>query len=137
MMKKFSITSLIILSIAIVGCSKSNEEKAKDAIKTYLNENLDDISTYEPVKFGNLDTLKKLDLTGTSLENSKNNSLYFEMFHSYRIKQSNGEKYLIKEYFLINSKIEVINKHSYSSKPIQMPELPAEWQVPEDTAAAL
>lgn len=119
----------------MTGCRKSNDEKAKDAIKSYLNENLDDMSTYEPVKFGNLDSLKELDLTSTSLENSKDSSLYFEMFHSYRIKGVDGAKYLTKEYFILNSKIEVINKQPYSSKPFQLPELPANWLVPEDTAA--
>lgn len=135
-MKKYPITLLIILSITIAGCRKSNEEKAKDAIKTYLNENLDDMSTYEPVKFGDLDTLKALDLTGTTLENSKHSSLYFEMFHSYRIKGSDGAKYLTKDYFVFNSKIEVINRRPYSSTHFQLPELPANWLAPEDTAAA-
>jgi hypothetical protein len=137
-MKKISITFLIILSIILVGCRKSNEEKAKDAIKIYLNENLDDISTYEPVKFGNLDTLKKLDLTGTSLKNSRGNSLDFEMFHSYRIKGRDGAKHLIKEYFKLNSKIEVIEKQSFSFIPLdisEMPELPQFFEN-EDSSAA-
>lgn len=129
-MKKYSVMFLTILSLIFISCEKSNEEKAKDAIRTYLNENLDDMSTYEPVKFGKLDSIK------IETADLKDNSLYFEMFHSYRIKESNGTKYLIKEYFLLNSKIEVFNKQPYSSKPFQLPELPAKWLVPEDTAAA-
>lgn len=56
-MKSIAFKLLFLLSISLLSCEKSNEEKAKLAIRTYLNENLDDMSTYEVVKFGNLDTV--------------------------------------------------------------------------------
>ncbi|RVU26971.1 hypothetical protein EOJ36_02950 [Sandaracinomonas limnophila] len=56
-MTKTTLKIIFIFSIFIISCKKSNEEIAKESIRNYLNENLDDISTYEPVKFGKLDTI--------------------------------------------------------------------------------
>jgi hypothetical protein len=112
-MRNIFLTILFVLSL--ISCEKSNEEKAKEAIHTYLNENLDDMSSYEPVKFGTLDTVYKLDLSGTSFANSDVKSLVdeFQMFHSYRIKDGIN-KHLVRRYFKINQKFEVIDISNYT-----------------------
>ncbi len=48
---------ILIVSLLLMGCEQSKEQQIKTAIKTYLNQNLDDISSYEPVVFGKIDTL--------------------------------------------------------------------------------
>jgi hypothetical protein len=83
-MRNLSLSLLFLFSIAILGCKKSNEEKAKDAIRTYLNENLDDMSSYEAVKFGTLDTVFVFDGQRVLINNPNN---------SFRIVQ-NEEKEL-------------------------------------------
>ena len=95
---------LFLFSLSLFSCEKSNEEKAKDAIKTYLNENLDDMSSYEEVKFGSLDMLfNKENIEMFSIDKETK----FQMFHSYRIKLNSGNKILIKKYFLINENFEI------------------------------
>jgi hypothetical protein len=110
-MKKFSVAFLTLISIFVFSCKNSDDEKARNAIRTYLNENLDDMSTYEPVKFGVLDTLPKINLESApnTKPKDKTSNLQFLMFHSYRLKRSDGSKHLIKEYFKFNANIEVIN----------------------------
>ena len=124
----------ILFALSLISCEKSNEEKAKEAIRTYLNENLDDMSTYESVKFGTLDTLIKLDLSGTSFAKSDVKSLgnKFQMFHSYRLKDEKGAKYLIKKYFKLNNNFEVIDFKEYPFKY----DLFASKAIPIDSAAA-
>lgn len=139
--KKHSLILFTILSIILNSCGNSNEEKAKDAIRTYLNENLDDMSSYEPVKFGTLDSLISIDLTGTTLAdgNQKKLPTELEMFHSYRLKEKDGSKYLVKEYFKLNSKLEVISsrKLSYNFRFNGVSSLDLDInRMPEDTAAA-
>lgn len=107
---------LLILSIILFNCKQSNEDKAKEAIRTYLNENLDDMSTYEAVKFGQLDTTMVLDLSGTSFE-KKAKGFKFQMFHSYRLKNTNGQKEIFKGYYLLDSKLNVI---SFSNTPYHL-----------------
>ncbi len=41
----------------MTSCEKSNNNKIKESISTYLNENLDDMSSYEPIKYGHIDTI--------------------------------------------------------------------------------
>ena len=54
-MKK--ILLLLIMGLIVISCSKSPEKVAQQLIKEWLNENMDDIKSYEPVKFGQLDTI--------------------------------------------------------------------------------
>lgn len=202
-MKNIFITILFLFAISLLGCQKSNEEKAKEAIRTYLNENLDDMSTYEPVKYGKLDTLYIFDgniihiyninhplqfvhsksaernnqlgffndVTGLvepydslqhklfllkgqiilhsnvdnhfysvvfnpkeNIQKNKDSDLpviksqnrpitfsklapnQYEMFHSYRLKDEKGAKYLIKNYFKLSNHFDVIDSKSYSFK---------------------
>jgi hypothetical protein len=112
-MKNLSLSLLFLFSIALFGCEKSNEEKAKDAIRTYLNENLDDMSAYESVKFGQLDTTMILDLIGTSSK-PQSRGFRFQMFHSYRIKNDEGQKKIYKGYFLLNKELKVVSFSSNS-----------------------
>lgn len=46
----------LISILLILSCSPSNEKKAQKLITQQLEETLNDWSTYEPVKFGTLDT---------------------------------------------------------------------------------
>lgn len=115
-MKQSTLSFLIITILAIISCNKSNEEKAKEAIESYLNENLDDMTTYEPVKFGKLDTILKLDISGTSFAKGNKKYLYhFEMFHSYRLKDGNGRKYITKVYYELNENFAIISSKDFSS----------------------
>ena len=71
-MRNLSLSFLFLFSLSLFGCQKSNEEKAKNAIHTYLNENLDDMATYEVVKFGNLDTVFVFDGQRVLINNPNN-----------------------------------------------------------------
>ena len=116
-MKNVFLTVLFFSTLSLYSCEKSNEERAKDAIKKYLNENLDDMSTYELVKFGPLDTLFKLDVSGTSYASADKKYLYrYQMFHSYRLKDEKGLKHLTQSYFELNDKFEVIIITDYMNK---------------------
>lgn len=103
----------ILFTLSLISCEKSNEEKAKEAIRIYLNENLDDMSAYESVKFGQLDTTMILDLTGTSSK-LQSRGFRFQMFHSYRIKNNEGQKKIYKGYFLLNKELKVVSFSSNS-----------------------
>jgi hypothetical protein len=124
-MKIYYLFVLFLFSIALGSCEKSNEEKAKESIRKYLNENLDDMSTYESVKFGNLDTVSKLDIRGTSIESEKVKYLFmYQMFHSYRLKDEKGAKYITKNYFKLNGDFEVIEfgTNSFAFDPMSIVE---------------
>jgi len=54
-MRTFIIACIVCLFA--LSCSVSNEKKAKRLIKLQLEETLHDWSTYEPVKFGTLDSV--------------------------------------------------------------------------------
>ncbi len=107
-MKNFYPKILFLLSLSLMSCEKSYEQKAKDAIHTYLNENLNDVSSYEAVKFGKLDSISDL-----YVGNSRYSHWKFQMFHSYRILTFSGQKIIIKEYFIFNSKWEVVAVNPY------------------------
>ncbi|MCX6194283.1 MAG: hypothetical protein NTX34_07360 [Cytophagales bacterium] len=93
-----------IFSILLNSCGNSNEEKAKDAIRTYLNENLDDMSTYEPVKFGELEPLTNKEVGEFYDVNLESR---YQMFHSFRVVNKEGRKVLIKSYFLFNETLTI------------------------------
>jgi hypothetical protein len=114
----------ILFALSLISCEKSNEEKAKVAIKTYLNENLDDMTTYEVVRFGTLDSIHN---TKNTLQPNWN----FQMFHSYRIMGKRGYKTLKKRYFIFNSKLEIVTDNYYNFKIIE-----ADSVVPDTAAAA-
>lgn len=202
-MKNLTLLIIFLFSLSLLGCEKLNEEKAKTAIRNYLNENLDDMSTYEAVKFGTLDTLynyngyririyntnnpfqivhsKKIErnnqlgflddemdlvipydstrhklilFKGKILLFDENDEVFYqtsinsaekivkngdsnflniesqnkqiiiykpsanqyEMFHSYRLKNNKGAKYLTKKYFKLNNHFEIIDLKEYSFK---------------------
>lgn len=48
----------IAMCVAFVGCKPTPEKVAQELITNYLKANLDDISSYEPISFGPLDTLR-------------------------------------------------------------------------------
>lgn len=96
----------ILISFLLFSCEKSNEEKAKEAVRNYLYENVDDFSTYESVKFGSL-IVSNIDLNDTTTYSPE-----YQMFHSYRLKDEKSlNKYLIKKYFKLNSSFEVIDSY--------------------------
>jgi len=52
------IVSVLIFGVVFVGCKQqSNEERAKKLIAEWMNENIDDISNYQPVSFSELDSV--------------------------------------------------------------------------------
>ena len=97
-MKKLFLTILYLSALSLISCEKSNEEKAKEAVYIYLNQNLDDMSSYESVKFGTLDSVDKT-------KNTVQSNWDFQIFHSYRIKDNEGHKVLEKEYFILISNL--------------------------------
>lgn len=101
--------------MSLLGCVKSNEEKAKEAIHTFLNENLDDITTYEPVKFGTLDTVYEYSVPAKSFVDE------LQMFHSFRIIGKEGNKFLVRKYFIFDSNLKIIESTD-SSKPTTLEE---------------
>lgn len=183
---------LVVLIFSLTGgCKKTNDEIAQEAIKSYLNENLDDMSSYEPVLFDNIDTLlvfkgyivnyqnhknpfqvvynkkgnlgfynskektvlvfnendldiflinrsigifdhkryqfylvenktnknipKPISLFNLKQNNkpikySKLDSIELQVFHSFRIKDSNSQKRIYKYYFRLNNKFKVLEK---------------------------
>lgn len=110
-LKNISLTFILFFSIIIFSCEKSKEEMAREAVYTYLNENLDDISTYESVKFGTLDSIDKI-------KNNVPPNWVFQIFHSYRIEEKEGSVILNKEYYILNSQLEVVKttEFNYSNK---------------------
>ena len=102
---------ILFFSLTIFSCEKSKEEVAREAVYTYLNENLDDISTYESVKFGTLDSVDKI-------KNNVPPDWVFQIFHSYRIEENDGNIVLNKEYYILNSQLEVVKttEFNYSNK---------------------
>ncbi|MCZ2479052.1 hypothetical protein G9H64_09975 [Aquirufa nivalisilvae] len=121
-MKKHFHFALVLLIFLLISCEKSNEEKAKESIYTFLNENLDDMTTYEPIKFGSLDTvLKVINLEEFDQLNRDNwKDINLEMFHSYRIKEGDRKR-IFKRYFKLNRKLEVIalSDYTYLNSPYQ------------------
>lgn len=53
-MKKLFLISAIAAAAMLTSCSKSNEEIARDTIEAYLEENLNDPSSYEFVKMDSI-----------------------------------------------------------------------------------
>jgi hypothetical protein len=102
--KKYSLILFTIFSILLNSCGNSNEEKAKDAIRTYLNENLDDMSTYEPVKFGELEPLTNKEVGEFYDVNPESR---YQMFHSFRVVNKEGRKVLIKSHFLFSETLTI------------------------------
>jgi hypothetical protein len=107
----------ILFALSLISCEKSNEEKAKEAIHTFLNENLDDMSSYEAVKFGTLDSINKPDKSYKTnrfdLRRLQPSFPELQMFHSYRIMGDNGHKILYKSYFWFDNKLKVISERDY------------------------
>lgn len=56
-MKKIHSTLLLLLAISITSCTLHPEEKAKKTIKDYMFKTLNDFESYEPVEYGNIDSL--------------------------------------------------------------------------------
>lgn len=56
-MKSRKLTLLLLLAISIISCTLSSEEKAKKTIKDYMFKTLNDFGSYEPVEYGNIDSL--------------------------------------------------------------------------------
>ncbi|MHA8103938.1 hypothetical protein [Aquirufa nivalisilvae] len=121
-MKKHFPYTRVLLILLLISCEKSNDEKAKESIYTFLNENLDDMTTYEPIKFGSLDTVLKItDLEEYNQLNADNwKEINLEMFHSYRIKEGDRKR-IFKRYFKLNRKLEVIalSNYTYLNSPYQ------------------
>ena len=116
-MKNLILSIIFLFSLSLLGCQKSNEEKAKEAIRIYLNENLDDMSSYEAVKFGTLDSINKPDKSYKTnrfdLRRLQPSFPELQMFHSYRIMGDNGHKILYKSYFWFDNKLIVIAERDY------------------------
>ena len=137
-MKKLFL-SLLIISSTLLSCTKSNDEKAKDLIKSDLSKKMDDFKSYEPVEFSKLDSnyseyikhsfdkysdtligvpeheliLKELDYNNNQLRKQmefKPEFIGYKMEHSFRGKNKLGATVLNKITFLFDKDLtHVIN----------------------------
>lgn len=124
----------LFFSVHLMSCENTIEDKAKDAIRNYLNENLDDVSIYESVKFSSLDTLFRLNISGAKYPYPGKQYLYrYQMFHSYWTVDENGRKYLERSYFILNNNFEVIVTLDWSTvanwKNVKQSRIPSEIDI--------
>ena len=70
MKKAFYLLTVLVL----VSCGSSDEKKAKEAVTSYLKENLDDFSRYEAVSWGRIDSFF-VDLENDSFYNGWNRTI--------------------------------------------------------------
>lgn len=87
---------LVLISLGAFSCKNDKDAQAQEAIKEYLELNLNDPSTYEPVYFGSIITYT----------NQINPSYHIE--HKYRIKLNSSNKILIRADFALDSTLSVI-----------------------------
>jgi hypothetical protein len=85
-MKNLYFIFLTVSTVYFTSCSNSPSDKAQSSVKSYLKENLKNASTYEPVLFGQIDTLWRADTSDT-----KKISLY-KITHIYNITNSDKDK---------------------------------------------
>jgi hypothetical protein len=80
-----------VMALLVLGCSPSNEKKAKKLIGEKLKVTLHDYSSYEPVKFGTLDTVYSTEM---------DDSIYFQSKVKYDVftKLTNEALEEIEEY---------------------------------------
>ncbi|MES1221633.1 MAG: hypothetical protein ABUT20_39400 [Bacteroidota bacterium] len=87
---------LLFFILLLFACSQTNEQKSAIAIKKFLQNVLNDPSSYEPVDFGKLDSL--------FLRDPSNNQKFFSGYsvvHSYRAKNAFGALVLSVDTFWI------------------------------------
>lgn len=56
-MKKSQSILLLLFVFFVISCTISPEKKAKNTIKDYMFKTLNDYKSYEPVEYGNIDSL--------------------------------------------------------------------------------
>ncbi|MFZ4414579.1 MAG: hypothetical protein ACOYOV_15960 [Bacteroidales bacterium] len=83
-MKKITLLFITIIAIFFVSCAKSPEDKAKAAIKEYLQKHLNDAKSYESVEFG------KLINDSTEYEDSYNAKILMKQ-HIYALEAYNKD----------------------------------------------
>jgi hypothetical protein len=100
-MKNHYIILLISATFYFTSCSNSPTDRAQSSVKSYLNKNLKNSSTYEPLSFTQIDTLKKAE---TSHTNKK--SLY-KITHFYYITNSDKDKIKMIVSFYLDKDLKV------------------------------
>src|SRR5690606_20250301 len=81
--------------------SNSPTDKAQTSVKSYLRENLRNVSTYEPLSFSQIDTLKHPDTSDT-----KKISIY-KIAHIYNIVNSDNDKIKMTISFYLDKNFKV------------------------------
>jgi hypothetical protein len=71
---------ILIILLMLSACTQTPEQKAKSAIKKFLEKTLNDPSSYEPVDFGKLDSMFLLADDGRKVFSG------YTLVHSYRAK---------------------------------------------------
>lgn len=91
-MNKLSLfISLIIISVCFCSCSKEN--KAKQLIKDELYETINDIESYSPVKYGDLDSLYNSYKNDTNYINNEKLYVYLNNIQEEAKNRFNSMKY--------------------------------------------
>lgn len=107
-MKNLYIILLTATTVYLTSCSNSPTDKAQSSVKAYLKENLKNSSTYEPVSFSQLDTLKQADTSDT-----KKISLY-KITHLYNITNSDKDKIKMTVSFYLDKDLKVNDANTKS-----------------------
>jgi hypothetical protein len=129
---------LIITAILLVftsSCSKTDEEKAKNSVKNYLENNLNDASSYESVVFEKFKKIPDINFSQVkkqvenkytkeilqnrfkefnNVSNLKESDLHYEILHKYRANNSLGAKILEESYFILDKNFNVLITHNES-----------------------
>ncbi|WP_285008028.1 hypothetical protein [Pedobacter faecalis] len=96
-----------VLGILLAACSSNPDEKAKILIKSYLDTTLINSESYEPLKYGSIDTVF-----------SKQGGVkYFNLSHSFKAKNDSGVSATYISSFKIDSTFsEVLSYVSFQQR---------------------
>jgi len=100
-MKKYIIVIFIPFVIACHEKTNDNQTKAQELVKRYLNENLDDSTSYQPGTFRKIDSIKESNSSGEYVNYIKHGVLPpdtvnhkgffgYTLVHDYRAKNKLG-----------------------------------------------
>lgn len=107
-MKPICLFVVLISYFCFSSCSKTPDLKAKVAIQTYLEENLNNPGSYKSISFSRIENLK-FD------KNSKiSNAPKYKITHAYSILNSDKDKVKMIVPFYLDDKFNVKEKELYS-----------------------
>jgi hypothetical protein len=100
-MKNIYFILLTATTVFLTSCSTTPTDKAQASVKSYLKENLKNSSSYEPVSFSQLDTLKRAATSET------NKISLYKITHLYNITNSDKDKIKMSVIFYLDKDLKV------------------------------